>query len=84
MLVRGADIHSVQAVLGHSVPLTTLNIYGHIIADLQVRAVATLDAALEGGFCERKARILTYGYKMATIGGSSSRSQRHTGSSKSP
>jgi integrase len=50
MLGRGADIHSVQAVLGHSVPSTTLNIYGHVIADLQARAVATIDVALEDGF----------------------------------
>ena len=54
MLAQGADIHSVQAVLGHSVPSTTLNIYGHVVADLQARAVATLDVALEDGFGERK------------------------------
>jgi integrase len=54
MLAQGADVHSVQAVLGHSVPSTTLNIYGHVVADLQARAVATLDAALEVGFGERK------------------------------
>lgn len=54
MLAQGADVHSVQAVLGHSVPSTTLNIYGHVVAELQARAVATLDATLDTGFGERK------------------------------
>lgn len=54
MLGQGADIHSVQAILGHSVPSTTLNIYGHAIAELQERAVATIDTVLEVGFVEGK------------------------------
>ena len=54
MLGQGADIHSVQAVLGHSVPSTTLNIYGHAIADLQARAVAAIDATLDAGFTARR------------------------------
>ncbi len=52
MLGKGANIHSVQAVLGHSVASTTINIYGHVIAELQDRAVAMLDATLETGFAE--------------------------------
>lgn len=56
MLAKGADIHSVRAVLGQSVPSTTLNIYGHVVADLQARAAATLDETLaDDGFGERKA-----------------------------
>jgi integrase len=54
MRAQRADVHAVQAVLGHSVPSTTLNIYGHVVADLQARAVATLDATLDGGFAERE------------------------------
>lgn len=54
MLAQGAGMHSVQAVLGHSVPSTTLNYYGHVVKDLEARAVATLDATLEDGFAERK------------------------------
>jgi site-specific recombinase XerD len=53
MLGQGADVHSVQAVLGHSVASTTLNIYGQVIADLQERAVAAIESALEDGFAER-------------------------------
>lgn len=54
MLGQGSDVHSVQAVLGHSVPSTTLNIYGHAVAELQARAVATIDATLDAGFARQK------------------------------
>jgi integrase len=54
MLGQGSDVRSVQAVLGHSVPSTTLNIYGHAVEELQVRAVATLDATLATGFVRQK------------------------------
>ena len=54
MLGQGSDIRSVQAILGHSVPSTTLNIYSHAVSDLQRRAVATIDATLDSGFAQQK------------------------------
>lgn len=54
MLGQGSDIRSVQAILGHSVPSTTLNIYSHAVSDLQRRAVATIDATLDSGFVQQK------------------------------
>ncbi len=54
MLAEGIDVPSVQSILGHSVPSTTLNIYGHAVTDLQVGAVATIDAVLSHGFTQRR------------------------------
>jgi integrase len=51
-LAHGADITAVQHVLGHSVPSTTLNLYGHVVAGAKERAVRgvadTLRAAVKG------------------------------------
>ncbi len=46
-LASGADVRSVSAVLGHSAPSTTLNVYGHVVAGLQLKAVEAIDATLE-------------------------------------
>ena len=45
-LARGSDVRTVSAVLGHSVPSTTLNIYGHVGAGLQNRAVEVIAETL--------------------------------------
>jgi integrase len=45
-LARGSDVRTVSAVLGHSVPSTTLNIYGHVVAGLQNRAVEVIAETL--------------------------------------
>jgi integrase len=45
-LADGADLRSVSAVLGHSAPSTTLNVYGHVVAGGKERAVATATSAL--------------------------------------
>ena len=45
-LAEGSDVRSVAALLGHSVPSTTLNVYGHLIAGAQERAVAMISNAL--------------------------------------
>ncbi|MDQ6929035.1 MAG: tyrosine-type recombinase/integrase [Candidatus Eremiobacteraeota bacterium] len=54
LLASGTDIRNVQAILGHSVPSTTLNIYGHAMTELQSKAVATIDANLQAAREARK------------------------------
>lgn len=34
-LANGSDVRTVAAMLGHSAPSTTLNVYGHVVAGLQ-------------------------------------------------
>jgi len=58
MLALGSDVRSVQEVLGHSEPSTTLNIYGHTVPELQVRAVATIDATLKFGLYAAKRSLM--------------------------
>jgi len=43
MLAGGIDVKTVAAVLGHSAASTTLNVYGHVIAGAQAKAVAAID-----------------------------------------
>jgi integrase len=45
-LADGNDVRTVAAILGHSAPSTTLNIYGHVVAGLSGRAVASLGSTL--------------------------------------
>lgn len=45
-LAEGSDVRSVAALLGHSAPSTTLNVYGHVVAGAQERAVAMISNAL--------------------------------------
>ncbi|MGA8534363.1 MAG: site-specific integrase [Candidatus Tumulicola sp.] len=54
MVAQGSDVRSVQEILGHSEPSTTLNIYSHAVPELQVRAVATIDATLDSGFSRQE------------------------------
>ena len=54
LLAGGADIHNVQQILGHSVPSTTLNIYGHAVADLQAKTVNLVDDTLAAARARRK------------------------------
>ena len=43
MLSAGADVLSVSRVLGHSTPTLTLALYGHVVDEGIVRAVAAAD-----------------------------------------
>ncbi len=45
-LSEGSDVRSVAALLGHSVPSTTLNVYAHVVAGAQERAVAAVSNVL--------------------------------------
>ncbi len=46
-LANGSDVRTVAAMLGHSAPSTTLNIYGHVVAGLQERAAEGLAETLQ-------------------------------------
>lgn len=46
MLSNGIDVLTVSKVLGHSVPTTTLNIYGHIIEDAKRKAAECISDAI--------------------------------------
>jgi site-specific recombinase XerD len=56
----GADVRTVAASLGHASPSTTLNVYGHVVAGAQERAVNAIGDA----FSAAQAR---------TVGGESGR-----------
>jgi integrase len=45
-LAAGTDVRTVAALLGHASASTTLNVYGHVIAGAQERAVAQIDHAI--------------------------------------
>ena len=44
-LQAGADVRTVAVLLGHASPSTTLNIYGHVVAGAQERAVNAIGDA---------------------------------------
>ncbi|HEY5339393.1 MAG TPA: tyrosine-type recombinase/integrase, partial [Candidatus Aquilonibacter sp.] len=46
MLSSGADVLAVQQILGHAAASTTLNIYGHAVAEAKTRAAGLVAAAL--------------------------------------
>jgi integrase len=54
MLAGGSDVVTVQKVLGHSVASTTVNRYTHAVPGLQPKAVAAIDASLEGARARRR------------------------------
>ncbi|MGA8098713.1 MAG: site-specific integrase [Candidatus Cybelea sp.] len=45
-LAAGSDVRTVAALLGHASASTTLNVYGHVIAGAQERAVAQIHHAI--------------------------------------
>jgi integrase len=45
-LVSGADVRTVAALLGHASASTTLNVYSHVVAGAQERAVASIGEAI--------------------------------------
>ena len=45
-LQTGADVRTVAALLGHASPSTTLNVYGHVVAGAQERAVNAIGDVL--------------------------------------
>lgn len=49
MLAGGIDVKTVATVLGHSAASTTLNVYGHVVAGAQAKAVAAIDERLARG-----------------------------------
>jgi integrase len=55
MLAGGADVVSVQRILGHAAASTTLNRYSHAVEGLQSKAVATIDAARSAARARRLA-----------------------------
>jgi integrase len=54
-LAGGSDVRTVSALLGHSAPSTTLNVYGHVVAGLQSRAVDGLGDTLARARARRAA-----------------------------
>jgi integrase len=48
MLAFGMDVNTVQAILGHSTPITTLAVYGHVLKGRKEEAIRVIDAALGG------------------------------------
>jgi integrase len=46
MLAGGIDVKTVASVLGHSAASTTLNVYGHVIAGAEARAIIAIDEHL--------------------------------------
>jgi integrase len=46
MLAGGIDVRTVANVLGHSAASTTLNIYGHVVAGAEAKAVAAIERRL--------------------------------------
>ena len=45
-IVAGSDVRTVAALLGHSSARTTLEVYGHVVAGAQERAVASIEQAI--------------------------------------
>lgn len=45
-LAAGSDVRTVAALLGHASAATTLNVYGHVVAGAQERAVAQIEGAI--------------------------------------
>ena len=45
MLAGGIDVMTVAQVLGHSAASTTLNVYGHVVAGAEAKAVAAITTA---------------------------------------
>ncbi len=54
-LVAGNDVRTVAALRGHSVASTTLNVYGHVVAGAQERAVAGIEDAIAAAQARRAA-----------------------------
>ncbi len=54
-LVAGNDVRTVAALLGHSLASTTLNVYGHVVAGAQERAVAGVEDAITAAQARRAA-----------------------------
>jgi integrase len=54
-LVSGNDVRTVAALLGHASPSTTLNVYGHVVAGAQERAVAGIGEAIAAAQARRAA-----------------------------
>ncbi|MGH7737323.1 MAG: tyrosine-type recombinase/integrase [Candidatus Tyrphobacter sp.] len=54
-LVAGNDVRTVAALLGHASPAMTLNVYGHVVAGAQERAVAGIDEAIAKAQARRSA-----------------------------
>lgn len=48
MLGNGASISAVQHILGHALPSTTLNYYGHLLKDGEQNALRALGNAMQG------------------------------------
>ena len=52
MLKQGADYKTIQARLGHSTPMVTLNIYSHTVAGLQREAAIRFAEAIQSSIIE--------------------------------
>lgn len=46
MLARGVDVKTVSAILGHAKPSITLNLYSHVLEEMQERAVWAVEDLL--------------------------------------
>ncbi len=54
-LVAGSDVRTVAAFLGHASAATTLNVYGHVVAGAQEKAVAGIGDAIAADQARRAA-----------------------------